>query len=80
MFDRVKMLGEIIAQSVREIADATKINESTLRNILLGARKCGLDEYVRICGFLGAPIGKFIKRDGDDGDGSSGGAEDTAWQ
>ena len=54
------MLAEIVAQSMRAAAEAAKISERALRKILLGKRKCGLEEYVRICGFLGAPIGEFI--------------------
>jgi hypothetical protein len=63
MFDRVKMLAAIIAYSVRTAAESTKINERALRRMLMGRRKCGLEEYVRICGYLGAPLDEFIKED-----------------
>ena len=60
MLRRDEMLAEIVAQSIRAAADAVNIDEKALRKMLLGKRKCGLEEYVRICGFLGAPVGEFI--------------------
>ena len=60
MLRRDEMLAEIVAQSMRAAAEAAKISERALRKILLGKRKCGLEEYVRICGYLGAPVGEFI--------------------
>ena len=65
MFNRGEMLAAIVAWSMRAAASAAKINERALRRILLGSRKCGLEEYVRICGFLGAPIGEFIRQGND---------------
>ena len=65
MLRRDEMLEEIVAQSIRAAADAAKINERALRKMLLGKRKCGLEEYVRICGYLGAPVGEFISHRGD---------------
>jgi len=60
LFNRDEMLAEIVAQSIRAAADAAQINERALKRMLLGKRKCGLEEYVRMCGFLGASVGEFI--------------------
>ena len=60
MFKKDEMLEEIVAQSIRAAADAANIDEAALRKMLMGRRKCRLEEYVRICGFLGASVGEFI--------------------
>ena len=60
MLRRDEILAEIVAQSMRATADAAKISERALIKMLLGRRKCGLEEYVRICGYLGTPFGEFI--------------------
>ena len=57
---RDEILAEIVALGMRAVADAVKISERALIKMLLGRRKCGLEEYVRICGYLGAPVGEFI--------------------
>ena len=74
MLRREELLAEILARSMRAVANAARINEKALIKMLLGRRKCGLEEYVRICWYLGMPFGEYI---GLGNDLSHRGTEDT---
>ncbi|MBS5368344.1 MAG: helix-turn-helix transcriptional regulator [Coprobacillus cateniformis] len=46
----------------RAISDKTGISETSISMILSGDRKCEVNEYARICKYLGVPFSKFIKK------------------
>lgn len=59
----LQMLNECILESglkKKYIAQLCEMSEATLSKILNGKQKCGINEYLAICGAIGQPFEKFI--------------------
>ncbi len=65
MFDRkaVKKMIEEKGYKQKIIAEKAKMTERQLSLILLGKRKCDIEEYVRICKALDVPVATFLVED-----------------
>ncbi len=62
MFDREKLRNVIQERGLKQkaVAKEAEILPETFSLILTGKRKCGLEEYIRICKALGVPMSTFI--------------------
>lgn len=62
MFDFIAMGKHITETGIKRkyVAENARLSESTLSQILSGKRKCGVEEYVRLCQAIDVPFERFI--------------------